>query len=123
MVDKIEAYVKSITKCPVIVNRVETKTGFKIEIEFSDSNKIKKLEEANLLQSKYFGFTQNIVGMDFISNNMKFKIVGFKPKNFKYPIIAENESGKQYKFNQSKVKEKLGGDSQINRVANLKKLI
>jgi hypothetical protein len=121
--------VKNIKADGFKINTVyhETKTGFKIEIVVDDVKKIKLSENSNLRISKSYGFTQNIVGMEFESTvrgiKKNFKITGFKPQNRKYPIIAfETQSGSGYKFPIEEVKRKLGGDKIINRNANLEKL-
>ena len=52
------------------------------------------------------------------------RITGFKTANRKYPIITtELSTGLSYKFPVDQIKKKLGGDSQINRKANLDKLL
>lgn len=106
--------------------------GFKIEIIAADPGKIKehqdRLDIVNERISKSYGFTQNIVGMEFNSSSTRglaiHKISSFKPRNTKYPIITtEISSGKSYKFPIDTVKKKLGGDKLINRSANLEKLL
>lgn len=82
------------------------------------------LDKSNLLMSKRYGFTQNIVGMQFESKFGKFIIDGFKPSNRKYPVLATRVSdGKQYKFKKDSILEYLGGNSIINRKSNLKNLL
>lgn len=82
------------------------------------------LDKSNLLMSKRYGFTQNIVGMQFESKFGKFIIDGFKPSNRKYPVLATRVSdGKQYKFKKDSILEYLGGNSIINRKSNLKDLL
>ena len=45
------------------------------------------------------------LGTTFISNNSTYKVLGLKPRNRKYPIIAEDISnGKRYKFSEEKMK-------------------
>lgn len=106
---------------------VETKTGFKVEVLVDEIKKIKSIDISNTRISKVYGFTQNIIGMEFESTvkgiKSIFKITGFKTQNRKYPIIAfELKSGLSYKFPVDEVKKKLGGDKIINRNANLEKL-
>ena len=44
------------------------------------------------------------LGTTFISNNSTYKVLGLKPRNRKYPIIAEDISnGKRYKFSEEKI--------------------
>lgn len=93
--------------------------GLKVEVT------IKSVEDdmLNKRLSLNYGFTQNIVGMNFVSSHKTHKIVGFKSQNRKYPIITTNLSnGKSYKFSVNDVKRNLGGDKLINRSANLEKL-
>jgi hypothetical protein len=101
---------------------------FKINISGIDNSKAEKIDEVNTALSKHYGFTQNIVGMEFesITNGVKkiHVIVGFKKANRKYPILTnELTTNSGYKFEVASVKKKLGGDKLINRFANLDKLI
>ncbi len=45
-----------------------------------------------------FGLTGDEFGKSFTQGSTKFTIVGMKPRNHKYPIIAENAKGTSYKF-------------------------
>ena len=96
--------------------------GFKIQVTI----KSEENNEVNVLLSKNYGFTQNIVGMTFISRkdgSSTHEIVGFRPSNRLYKIITKNlKNGKNYKFSINDVKISLGGDKLINRFANLEKL-
>jgi len=71
---------------------------------------------------KRLGFTQNIVGMKFNGPSGVYEIIDIKPRNTKYPIIA-NVGNKQFKYSVSHIKKLIGGDSIINRNANLDKLL
>ena len=106
--------------------------GFKIDVSGVEIGKLKastlQLNARNKRMSLSYGFTQNIIGMEFEnSRNGKLtihKIVGFKTANRKYPIITtELSTGASYKFPIDQVRKKLGGDSQINRKSNLDKLL
>lgn len=102
--------------------------GFKIDVSGVEIGKLKELNARNKRMSLSYGFTQNIVGMEFEnSRNGKLtihRIVGFKTANRKYPIITtELSTGASYKFPIDQVRKKLGGDSQINRKSNLDKLL
>ena len=68
-----------------------TQLNLKISFQDLDSS---KLDAQNTLLSKRYGFTQNIVGMEFTSNltTGKFVVTGFKTQNRKYPILAERVS-------------------------------
>jgi hypothetical protein len=100
-----------------------TQLNLKISFQDLDSS---KLDAQNTLLSKRYGFTQNIVGMEFTSNltTGKFVVTGFKTQNRKYPILAERVSdGTSYKFSASHILKYLGGNKLINREANLKNLL
>jgi hypothetical protein len=74
--------------------------------------------------SKRFGFTQNIIGMQFNSKNGVYEIIDIKTRSRKYPIIAKSLStGQQFKYSVASMKALIGGDKIINRNANLDKLI
>jgi len=74
--------------------------------------------------SKRFGFTQNIIGMQFNSKNGVYEIIDIKTRSRKYPIIAKSLStGQQFKYSVASIKALIGGDKIINRNANLDKLI
>lgn len=69
------------------------------------------------------GFTQNVIGMGFRSDNGQCVITEIKTRNRKYPVIAKCSNGKYYKYSVASIKAKLGGDKLINREANLNKLV
>ena len=101
--------------------------GFKFELVGTDLNKVEEIENHNLNLSKSYGFTQNIIGMKFEDTirgkKNVYTIIGFKTANRKYPILAnDGVNNITYKFSASTVKKRLGGDQQINRLANLTKL-
>jgi hypothetical protein len=74
--------------------------------------------------SKRFGFTQNIIGMQFNSKNGVYEIIDIKTRSRKYPIIAKSLlTGQQFKYSVASIKALIGGDKIINRNANLDKLI
>jgi len=98
--------------------------GTKVEISLIELEELKRLEDRNILISKRYGFTQNIIGMEFESKGLKYKVVDFKTNNRKYPVIATQlPSGLSYKFSAQSVKKCLGGDKLINRNCNLEKLL
>jgi hypothetical protein len=91
-------------------------TGVEVGSDFVD--------KSNLLMSKRYGFSQNIVGMQFESKFGKFIIDGFKSSNRKYPVLATRvNDGKQYKFEKDSILKYLGGNNIINRKSNLKNLL
>ena len=74
--------------------------------------------------SKQYGFTQNIIGMEFSTGSgTKHKITEFRTRAPKFPIITMASDGKSYKFTVDQAKRYLGGDKLINRTANLDKLV
>jgi hypothetical protein len=74
--------------------------------------------------SKRFGFTQNIIGMQFNGRNGIYEIIDIKTRSKKYPIIAKSLlTGQQFKYSVASIKTLIGGDEIINRNANLDKLI
>ncbi len=91
---------------------------------------VKTLEKTEAVVGVYeticrrMGFTQNIIGMQFIGTNGVYEIIDIKTKNRTYPVIAKSLSnGNQYKFSVEQIKRLIGGDKIINRNANLDKLI
>ena len=50
-----------------------------------------------------FGLKPGDLGRTFISNGIRYTIVGLKPGRSKYPIIGETATGKRYKFSADKV--------------------
>lgn len=55
-----------------------------------------------------YGFQKEDLGREFRSGDNRFKIVGLKTRNRKYPVIAENlQTGKLHKFTALAVKENL----------------
>jgi hypothetical protein len=78
----------------------------------------------DLKLSKKYGFSQNVIGMEFSCHRGTFIIESFKTRNRKYPIIAvRKEDGAVYKFHPINVLKYLGGEKIINRNANLKDLL
>lgn len=86
---------------------------------FTENNFVVKLEAATLdengeannraaddFRSNAFsyGLEPNDFGRTFTTYSGSFTIIGAKPKNRKYPIIAENAGGSHYKFSASQVK-------------------
>jgi GTP cyclohydrolase III len=74
--------------------------------------------------SKRFGFTQNIIGMQFNGRNGVYEVTDIKTRSRKYPIIAKCLStGRSFKYTTEQIKKYIGGDKIINRNANIDKLI
>jgi len=87
---------------------------------------LEKVEEVLTVHDsdcRIVGFTQNVVGMSFISSGCSYKIVDIKTRNRKYPVIAERSDGRKYKFPVDHVKVLLGGDKMINRNNSLDRIL
>lgn len=93
----------------------------KLKVATNEKNDVVKGIYESVCRS--IGFTQDVVGMSFIQNGITFEIKEIKTRNRKYPVIAQNKSGKSYKFTVESVKRMLGGDKIVNRNANLEKLV
>ena len=101
------------------VSEIEKKHGISISlggISYSPSSFSSKLEviesqpdeEGNFVSGeqarfnancKYLGLTPSHYGVEFMHGNTKFKLIGIKPRNRKYPIIAKSvKTGTIYKL-------------------------
>jgi hypothetical protein len=91
--------------------------------------KVSTTEKSNKVTNVYegickrLGFTQNIIGMKFMSGKILMEIVDIKTRNRKYPILTIGSNGKHYKHTVGQVKTLIGGDKIINRNANLDKIL
>lgn len=128
IIDKIQDTLKGYDiKVDVTLSK-NSEFGFKIDVSGIELDKLKELNIINKRMSLSYGFTQNIVGMEFENSrdgkSTMHRIIGFKTANRRYPIITtELSTGLSYKFPIDQVRKKLGGNSQINRKANLEKLL
>lgn len=87
---------------------------------------VDKVKESSMMKqlSKRYGFTQNIHMMEFDSGNATMRVLTFKTRNRKYPVICENvQTGQLFKYSAESVKRLLGGDAMINRKKNLEFLL
>lgn len=101
-----------------------TSTSINLRISGTDNLNPVEFNRTMTLMSKRYGFTQNIIGMEFTCSNGDFVIDSFAPKNRKYPILATRKiDGAKFKFPPKNILKYLGGDSIINRNANLKNLL
>jgi len=97
---------------------------YKTSMKVTTLEKTEKVENVFTTLSKQMGFTQNIVGMKFISTTAgEVTITEIKTKSPKYKIIGVTKDGRGFKFTIDQVKRYLGGDKIINRNANLDKLL
>jgi hypothetical protein len=99
-----------------------TNCSMNINISIIETNN-QDFEKSMTMLSKKYGFTQNIIGMEFSCSNGDFIIESFKVQNRKYPILAKRKlDGASFKFHPKNVLKYLGGDNIVNRNANLKNL-
>lgn len=73
---------------------------FQLKVAVLDSNGKPITEEIDSFRSnaKLFGFEPDDLGREFIFQGQSYTICGFKPKSRKYPVIAQSDNGKNYKF-------------------------
>ena len=73
---------------------------FQLKVAVLDSNGKPITEETDSFRSnaKLFGFEPADLGKEFIFQGQSYTICGFKPKSRKYPVIAQSDNGKNYKF-------------------------
>ena len=96
---------------------------------FTSTMTVKTTEKCEKVSSIYettckmLGFTQNVIGMEFIGKNGIYKITDIATKNRKYPVIAVGPDGRAYKYGVDHIKILIGGNKIINRNSNLSKLI
>jgi hypothetical protein len=93
------------------------------QIKVSTLEKTEKVTSVYESICKSLGFTQNLIGMKFMSNGKEMEIIDIKTRNRKFPIITKTNENKQYKMTVGQVKLLIGGDKIINRNANLDKLV
>jgi len=93
------------------------------QIKVSTLEKTEKVTSVYESICKSLGFTQNVIGMKFMSNGKEMEIIDIKTRNRKFPIITKTNENKQYKMTVGQVKLLIGGDKIINRNANLDKLV
>ena len=94
----------------------ECSVGFKFVIDKQNSSGVTMNKEAQdflRYAALPFGalseFTEDDLGAVFHSSGDQFKIVGYKSRAKKYPILAERVSdGKRYKFTAAMVQQGLG---------------
>ncbi len=84
----------------------------KLEIATLDENGEANNRTADDFRSNAFsyGLEPDDLGRTFVTYSGRFTITGAKPKNRKYPIIAENAGGTAYKFSARDVKNALARD-------------
>jgi len=83
----------------------ESNITFKLEcsVPNKDGNVIPKIEEDFNFYSKLHNLT---LGSTFTIARETYKVVGYKPKSHKYPVICESLiDGKRYKFDEETIKK------------------
>jgi hypothetical protein len=50
------------------------------------------------LHAHLYGLTPDDFGRRFSSNGRFYAVIGFMPRNRKYPVLARDDSGSRYKF-------------------------
>ncbi len=95
-----------------VVKDLETRHGIKVNMgpitygpdEFRFKTTVLKKTQ------QYTKFTIPVdgeyVGQTFDFNGREYEVIEYKPRNFKYPLIAQNNKGKRYKFPLSVIIEK-----------------
>jgi len=71
----------------------------KLEVSCGSSDETDRNEFAR--HAFAYGLTGDDYGKSFTHDGKSFRIVGFKPRSPKFPIIAENMDGKRFKFQAS----------------------
>jgi hypothetical protein len=127
LTDKIKQALQGIEELEnfsISYNGTFSSGQMKLNMTITEKNS-EKMESMNFELSKKYGFTQNIIGMEFVSPlSGLFKITEFKTRNRKYPILGIRViDGKQYKFTPKQVLSYIGGDKIVNRNSNLSKLL
>jgi len=62
-----------------------------------------------------YGLEPSIIGFEFSFRGDTFKVVGAKPRSYKYPILTENSKGKLTRFNVHDIKNAFTSSGKILR--------
>ena len=125
--DKIKSDIEKVLEKHKLNSKISTKDMSSLLciniVITKESTEIDNIEEDTRL-SKSFGFSQNIIGKEFIGSRQKrYRIVQIKTRNPRYPIIAMDLSTERlYKFPVANIKEKIN-NAMLNRIENLKNLL
>jgi len=86
-----------------------TDKNFRVEVEgVVVENGVAETREAQCYKqlATHYGLDPNDLYKEFISRGRRFKIMGLKPKNFRYPVVVEElPTGKRFKFSVDAVVE------------------
>jgi hypothetical protein len=83
----------------------ENNITFKLEVSAIKNGEVlsREAEDFKMFATVY-GLKAEDFGKSFKSNGHTFKIVGLKPKSGKYPVLAEREDGRKFKFGTEHIK-------------------
>lgn len=78
----------------------ENNCRFQLNVALMDSDGLAITEETDCFRdnAKLFGFEPEDLGKKFTFRGQSYTICGLKPKSSKYPVIAQSDNGKSYKF-------------------------
>lgn len=78
----------------------ESNATLKVEVSLVGKDGEVKTKDAEHFKTYaiLYGLKEEDFGKSFKSNGHTYKIVGLKTKSGKYPVIAEREDGKKFKF-------------------------
>lgn len=93
-----------------------------VNLNLISKENYKKIEDEQIKKSEILGYPQNIIGLYFIYENLKYKIIDINMKKKAYPILCLGPTGKHVAFSNTKVREILN-DQYINRENNLRTLL
>ena len=81
---------------------------YNTKMTVTTNTKDEKVNSVYTNLSKQYGFTQNIIGMEFSTgSNIKHKVTEFRTRAPKFPIITQASDGKSYKFTVDQAKRYL----------------
>ena len=103
-----ETLENAIPNCKVKIGNMSYNTSscsVKIEVaEINDDGVVETREHKDyLLYGKAYGLEKSWLNKIVDFGGCSYKIVGYKPRSSKYPVLAEM-NGKTYKFSVSKIK-------------------
>jgi len=82
---------------------------FKIEFaDVTEDGEVRDTKSENFKRECYrFGLEPDDLGSSFLFRGEMYKIVGLKPRSYKYPVLAERSDGRSFKFAADLVKRNL----------------
>jgi len=89
-----------------------TAESFKMQISAATKGVNGESEPAEVKDFKnscfIYGMTPNDLGRQFLVSGESYKLIGYKPKNHKYPFVGQRADGKRFKFTLETVRRGLG---------------